>query len=67
MFPKIGRVYVNEKARNELGCNPKFDFKYVLDCLKKNSDFRSELAIEIGRKGYLKENFKDGTYPVIEY
>nr|WP_290928357.1 hypothetical protein [Haliscomenobacter sp.] len=32
MFPKIGRVYVNELARKELGWVPKYDFAHVLDC-----------------------------------
>src|SRR5450432_2462195 len=52
MFPTIGRVYVNEKARKELGWKPKYDFRYVLDRLKAGEDFKSELADAIGSKGY---------------
>lgn len=63
MFPTIGRVYVNEKARRELGWNPRYDFRYMLDKLKKGEDMRSELAISIGSKGYHAEQFSDEPYP----
>ena len=66
MFPKIDRVYVNEKARNELGWNPKYDFRHVLDCLKKGKDFRSTLSKNVGIKGYHDEYFEEGPYPVTE-
>jgi UDP-glucose 4-epimerase len=52
MFPTIGRVYVNEKARKELGWKPKYDFRYVLDRIKAGENFKSELAESIGSKGY---------------
>jgi UDP-glucose 4-epimerase len=52
MFPAIGRVYVNQKAREELGWLPKYDFQYILDKLKSDMDFKSELAIAVGSKGY---------------
>jgi len=64
MFPQIGRVYVNEKARKELGWKPKYDFSWVLKCLQNGVDFRSPLAKEIGIRGYHQEEFKDGIYPV---
>jgi UDP-glucose 4-epimerase len=52
MFPTIGRVYVNKKAREELGWLPKYDFRYILDSLKSGAGFKSELAGAIGSKGY---------------
>jgi UDP-glucose 4-epimerase len=52
MFSSIGRVYVNRKAREELGWNPTYDFGYVLNKLKNGIDIRSGLAITIGSKGY---------------
>jgi len=64
MFSEIGRVYVNEKARKELGWQPKYDFSRVLKCLQDGKDFRSPLAKEIGIRGYHQEEFKDGIYPV---
>lgn len=52
MFPGIDRVYVNERARKDLGWNPKYDFWNVLECLKAEKDPRSELARKIGSKEY---------------
>ncbi|MEK7723765.1 MAG: NAD(P)-dependent oxidoreductase [Acidobacteriota bacterium] len=66
MFPKIGRVYVNEKARKELGWSPKYDFGYVLDCLKNSKDFLSPLAREVGSKKYHAEDFEGEPYPILK-
>jgi nucleoside-diphosphate-sugar epimerase len=52
MFPHIDRVYVNARARQELGWTPRYDFRYVLDLLKAGKDPRSPLARTIGAKGY---------------
>jgi nucleoside-diphosphate-sugar epimerase len=64
MFPGIGRVYVNDRARKELGWNPQYDFAYVIECLRRREDFRSSLAVSIGSKGYHAEVFSEGPYPV---
>jgi len=64
MFPQIDRVYVNEKARQELGWKPVFDFRHVLDLLKAGEDPRSSLARIVGSKGYHDEIFAEGPYPV---
>jgi len=66
MFPKIGRVYVNEKARQELNWEPKYNFEHVLNCIKESKDFFSPLARQIGSKGYHDEVFEEGPYPIIE-
>jgi UDP-glucose 4-epimerase len=55
MFPSIERVYVNDRARKELGWHPRYDFRYVLDLLNADEDPRSELARAIGSKGYHKD------------
>jgi nucleoside-diphosphate-sugar epimerase len=52
MFPGIERVYVNDRARKELGWNPRYDFRRVLDSLKAGVDPRSPLSREVGSKGY---------------
>ncbi|WP_137815924.1 NAD-dependent epimerase/dehydratase family protein [Gandjariella thermophila] len=52
MFPRIDRVYVNARARAELGWAPRYDFRYVLDCLAADEDPRSPLARAVGTKGY---------------
>lgn len=64
LFSEIDRVYVNERARRELGWEPVYDFAYVLQCLREGTDFRSELAREVGSKGYHEEEFEDGPFPV---
>jgi len=52
MFPTIERVYVNTKARTELGWTPEFDFRAALNRLATGEDSRSDLAITVGAKGY---------------
>ena len=55
MFPRIDRVYVNARARAELGWAPKYDFRWVLDQLSAGRDPRSPLARAVGAKGYHDE------------
>lgn len=64
MFPSIDRVYVNERARRELGWKPRYDFRHVIDRLRAGDDLRSPLAQIIGSKGYHAKTFSDGPYPV---
>jgi UDP-glucose 4-epimerase len=52
MFPTIERVYVNDRARGELGWSPRYDFGHALDRLAAGEDPRSPLARDIGAKGY---------------
>jgi UDP-glucose 4-epimerase len=63
LFPRIDRVYVNERAVQELGWRPKYDFQHVLSCLRAGVDFRSPLAREVGSKGYHAVTFEEGPYP----
>jgi nucleoside-diphosphate-sugar epimerase len=52
LFPGIDRVYVNARARAELGWRPRYDFRRLLDALSRDEDPRSPLARVIGAKGY---------------
>jgi UDP-glucose 4-epimerase len=52
MLPGIDRVYVNERARSELGWRPRYDFRHALDRLLAGDDPRSRLALDVGAKGY---------------
>lgn len=63
-FPAIDRVYDNRRAREALAWQPTRDFRHVLDCLAASRDFRSELALAVGAKGYHDEVFASGPYPV---
>jgi UDP-glucose 4-epimerase len=64
MLPSIDRVYVNERARNELGWRPKYDFSFILDRLQAGEDMRSPLARLVGSKGYHTQVFSGEPYPV---
>lgn len=55
MLDDIERVYVNARARDRLGWRPRFDFRRAGDDLAAGRDYRSELAREIGVKGYHPE------------
>ena len=65
MFPSIGRVYVNDRARRELGWRPVHDFASIVARLKAGGLPTSALAREIGAKGYHGAAFADGRYPVV--
>ena len=54
----------NDKARAELGWQPRHDFRSLVARLKADDDIRSPLAREIGSKGYHDRVFGDGPYPV---
>jgi UDP-glucose 4-epimerase len=64
MFPAIERVYVNDRARMDLGWRPRYDFSYALDCLRAGQEPRSLLARAVGIKGYHDRKFAKGSYPV---
>jgi UDP-glucose 4-epimerase len=64
MLPGIDRVYVNYRARKELGWRPRFDFRHALDCLRRGDDVFSPLARAVGSKGYHAQSFHEGPYPV---
>lgn len=64
MLPSIDRVYVNQKARTELGWQPKHDFSAIIARLKAGKDMRSPLAQLVGAKGYHAEKFAEGPFPV---
>ena len=64
MFPGIGRVYVNDLARRELGWRPRYDFNVILEQLRAGEAAGSPLARAIGSRRYHAEVFADGPYPV---
>ena len=64
MFDRFDRVYVNDRARADLGWAPKTDFASALERLKRNENPFSDLAAAVGSKGYHDEVFEDGPFPV---
>jgi UDP-glucose 4-epimerase len=64
MFPSIERVYVNDRARHELGWRPRYDFAHILGRLAAGDEPQSPLARLVGAKGYHDERFAEGPYPL---
>jgi len=64
MFTTIDRVYDSSHAQTCLGWEPKYSFARAIQKLNEGSEYRSELAIQVGAKGYHPEFFEDGPYPV---
>ena len=63
MFPGIDRVYVNARARAELGWEPRHDFAAVIARLRSGGELASPLARTIGQKGYHAGAFAEADYP----
>lgn len=59
----IDRVYVNERARKELGWQPRHDFNTIIERLTSGGELRSPLAQLVGAKGYHPSAFAEGPYP----
>jgi UDP-glucose 4-epimerase len=64
MFSSLGRVYVNDRARRELGWHPRYCFSDIVGRLRAGEDLRGALARIIGSKGYHAEAFTERPYPV---
>ncbi|WP_136656339.1 NAD(P)-dependent oxidoreductase [Nitratireductor sp. XY-223] len=64
MFPEIDRVYVNARARRELGWRPIYDHGLLLSRLKSGEPVLGPMAQAVGAKGYHEEVFSEGPYPV---
>ncbi len=60
----IGRVYVNDAARRDLGWAPRHDFAAVVARLAAGGQVLDPLAREVGAKGYHRGAYSDGLYPV---
>jgi len=64
MLDEIDRVYVNAHARARLGWRPEHDFRRAIRDVGEGLDYRSDLAREIGSKGYHDTEYPDGIFPV---
>lgn len=67
MFPTLGRVYDNSRARDRLGWEPQYTFARSVERLMQGLDYRSELTHLIGSKGYHETEFDEGPYPVSSF
>ena len=64
MLPGLDRVYVNTRARQYLGWQPKYDFSYLLKQISEGQKPFSELSRLVGSKGYHDIVFEEGPFPV---
>ncbi|WP_010584802.1 NAD-dependent epimerase/dehydratase family protein [Schlesneria paludicola] len=64
MFTEVDRVYVSDRAQTELGWRPQWDFGFALKSLQAGRGIRSELALDVGVKGYYAQSFDVGPYPI---
>lgn len=64
MLADIERVYVNSHARDLLGWRPQYNFARALDDLQHGRDHRSELARQVGAKGYHDIADAHGIFPL---
>ncbi|MFI8418585.1 NAD-dependent epimerase/dehydratase family protein [Serratia sp. NPDC078593] len=64
MFPKIDRVYSNEKARKLLQWEPQYSFQSALTSLSDGQSFRSPLSSIIGWRRYHNQAYDGMPYPV---
>ncbi|MBW0105143.1 NAD(P)-dependent oxidoreductase [Pseudonocardia sp. KRD291] len=52
MFARLDRVYVNERARTDLGWTPRHDVHTAMELIATTGDPRGPLARAVGEKGY---------------
>lgn len=52
MFPTLDRIYVNDRARHDLGWTPRYDIQTAAQRAANDADPRSPLARLVGAKGY---------------
>ncbi len=52
MLPHLDRVYVNARARADLGWAPRYDFRTAVELVRAGGSPRSPLAAAVGAKGY---------------
>lgn len=62
MLEDINRVYVNQRARQVLDWQPRYDFAHALAALAQGRDPRSPLSRAIGHKGYHPGHGDGGIY-----
>ncbi|SMQ54435.1 unnamed protein product [Zymoseptoria tritici ST99CH_3D7] len=46
------RVYDSSKAVRELGWKPEYTFSRAVECVASGVEWRSELAVQVGKRGY---------------
>jgi hypothetical protein len=62
-FPsRLDRVYVNARARRELGWRPRFDLAAIARMVAADNTIRTPLAQRVGSKEYVGSSYHRGTF-----
>jgi UDP-glucose 4-epimerase len=62
-FPsRLDRIYVNDRARRELGWQPRFDLNAIAEMVATDGTFRTPLARQVGSKEYVASSYHRGTF-----
>jgi nucleoside-diphosphate-sugar epimerase len=62
-FPsRLDRVYVNDRARRELGWRPRFDLNAIAMMVAADGTVRTPLALQVGSKEYVASSYHRGTF-----
>jgi nucleoside-diphosphate-sugar epimerase len=64
MYDRFNRVYVNTKARLELGWDLQYDFATALERMQAGYPPYSRLHMQVGSKRYHDNVFEDGPFPL---
>lgn len=66
LFDDFDRIYDNERARNDLGWEPHYNFAQAIECLRADQWPFSQLMRDVGIKRYHPgQSFDDGPFPVV--
>lgn len=61
---RINRVYDSTRARRELGWVPRYTFIRAIDKIHVNEEWRSELALAVGNRGYPSAALEEYVLPI---
>jgi UDP-glucose 4-epimerase len=62
-FPsRLDRVYVNDRARTELGWRPRFDLNSIAEMVAADGTVHTPLARQVGSKDYVASSYHRGTF-----
>ena len=62
-FPsRLDRVYVNSRARRELGWRPRFDLETIAEMVASDGTVLTPMARRIGSKEYVASSYHRGAF-----
>jgi UDP-glucose 4-epimerase len=62
-FPsRLGRVYVNDRARRQLGWRPRFGLHAIAEMVAADGTVRTPMARQVGSKEYVASSYHRGAF-----